>query len=424
MGTRRLWASGWLGLATALALATSAPDASAGQTCTSGPFVDGVDVADGQGPINWVSAAGAGIKFAYIKASQGTYDTDTEFASSWSGTKAAGVLRGAYHFLDPTISGVDQATFYLGIVGTLGSGDLPPMLDIECPSGNNEPNSDNCLGIGSSGDATGAAITTVMNDWLTTVKAKTGRTPIVYSFGSYFADDAIDTTGLQDYPLYIAYPTTTDCFDFPAPWTAAVLWQWSWTGTVAGITGQVDLDRFLGTSADLTAFIGGSTGFLDAGASMDAGTPCLVTATGEMGQCLLTSQCAAMPGYMATPDYCPGPSDVQCCTTMGKPDAGVADAGATSSGDAGAGQQGERDASSTATRDASSGGSPSPRDATAGDGSVGDSPGGFPTDGSNGCACKSARGNAPRGTHGAVAALFIAAVLVLRRRSLPSARGA
>ncbi len=41
--------------------------------------------------------------------------------------------------------------------------------------------------------------------------------------------------------------------DVPAPWAAATLWQYDWNGTVAGVS-PVDLDRFLGTAADLAAF--------------------------------------------------------------------------------------------------------------------------------------------------------------------------
>jgi GH25 family lysozyme M1 (1,4-beta-N-acetylmuramidase) len=241
----------------------------AGQDCTTGPFVNGVDVYSGQGTINWATAAGAGIGFAYIKASQGDYDTDSQFQKNWTNTKAAGVVRGAYHFLDPTISGVTQANFFLNIMGTLQPGDLPPMLDIECPSGNDEPDSDDCLGIGSSGDASGSAILKVMNDWMTTVEAATHRTPVIYTYGSYFEDDSIDTTGFEKYPLYIAYPTTSTCFNYPDPWTSPTIWQNSFTGTVSGISGEVDLDRFLGTKADLTAF----TGLTLDGGTVDASVP-------------------------------------------------------------------------------------------------------------------------------------------------------
>ena len=207
-----------------------------------------MDIADGNGTIDWSSVAAdtsANIGFVYMKATQGNYDDDSTFKANWAGAKGASIIRGAYHFLDPTISGVTQANYFVAAINAAGgllATDLPPMLDIECPEGNSEPDSDDCLGIGSSGDATGAAITTVMNDWLTTVQAATGRTPIIYSSGDFFTGDNIDTTGLQTYPLFIAYPTTSDCFNYMTPWSGATLWQYSWTGTVNGVPGTMSVD--------------------------------------------------------------------------------------------------------------------------------------------------------------------------------------
>jgi hypothetical protein len=44
------------------------------------------------------------------------------------------------------------------------------------------------------------------------------------------------------------------------------------------------------------------------------GTACTVSTTGVSGTCMTTSSCAAA-GKTSTPDYCPGPANVQCCTT-------------------------------------------------------------------------------------------------------------
>src|SRR5689334_20590156 len=85
---------------------SSAEDVTA---CNPAATVEGVDVSDFQGAINWSSARGAGIRFAFVKATQGTYNTQSHFAGNWSGMKSAGVIRGAYHFFDPTQDGVAQA---------------------------------------------------------------------------------------------------------------------------------------------------------------------------------------------------------------------------------------------------------------------------------------------------------------------------
>jgi GH25 family lysozyme M1 (1,4-beta-N-acetylmuramidase) len=218
--------------------------------CNDGPYVDGIDVYDGTGAIDWGSVRGAGVLFAIIKATQGNYDTQATFASHWSGAKRAGVVRGAYHFFDPTVDGVLQADYFLEVVGTPEPQDLPPMLDIECPDGDAD-----CLYSGASGAESPDVIQARMNDWLTTVKARTGRVPIVYSFGSYFVSNGIDTSGLENHPLDIAYPTTKECFELPTPWQKATFWQNSWSATVSGIAGPVDTERFLGSLSQFRSFI-------------------------------------------------------------------------------------------------------------------------------------------------------------------------
>jgi GH25 family lysozyme M1 (1,4-beta-N-acetylmuramidase) len=243
-----------------------ASSAEAIQECP-GPAVEGVDVFDGQGAIDWAAAADAGVAFAWIKATQGTYDTQSTFAGNWAGAARAGVRRGAYHFFDPTEDGAAQARAFLAVLATggpLAAGDMPPMLDAECPDGDAD-----CLGTGASGAATAGSIAGRMWDWIHTVENTTGRPPVLYTFASYFASAGVDAGGLEAYPLFLAYPTTASCFGVPAPWSRATLWQYSWTGSVRGIPAAVDRDRFLGSLADLALFAGaaGASSAADGGAA-------------------------------------------------------------------------------------------------------------------------------------------------------------
>ncbi len=232
------------------------------QQCATN-VVEGIDIYDGTGTIDWKSVKAAGVDFAMIKATQGTYNTQSTFPANWSGSKAAGLYRSAYHFFDPTEDGAAQAQHFLSVLGTPQPDDMPAMLDIECPDG--DPN---CLGTGASGQAAAGDIYTRMWAWIHAVEQATGKKPIIYTFGSYFSSNGIDTTGLSSYPLYIADPTggATNCFSVPAPWSSAVIWQYSWTGTVSGISGQVDRDRFVGTLAQLGTFANPPTTGSDAGA--------------------------------------------------------------------------------------------------------------------------------------------------------------
>src|SRR5579862_5576626 len=144
--------------------------------------VEGIDVSDAQGSPNWSKVeAGPPMRgFVFTKATQGDYFTATPFSANWTGIKAAGMLRGAYHFFDATIDGVKQANHYLSVLnaaGGLAAGDLPPMLDIECPTSSVQSQaSANCEYTGNSGWADSATIAQRAFDWLNTVEAATGRT--------------------------------------------------------------------------------------------------------------------------------------------------------------------------------------------------------------------------------------------------------
>jgi MYXO-CTERM domain-containing protein len=217
--------------------------------------VEGVDVSDGNGTIDWAQVKGSGVGFAYMKATQGTTFTASSFARNWSGTVANGVLRGAYHFFDPTLDGVLQAQHFLAVMGPLQPGDLPPMLDAECPDGD-----DRCLGYaGGTGIAPAATIHQRMVDFLDTVEAATGRRPGIYTYPSYFSGNGVVDTDFAADPLWLANLSPVNgCFSVPQAWSRAAIWQYGWHGVVPGISGEVDVDRFMGTADELQAFGQGS----------------------------------------------------------------------------------------------------------------------------------------------------------------------
>ena len=94
--------------------------------CAGGATLPGIDVSSYQGIIDWNQVHGAGYAWAYAKATEGTGYRDPTFPGNWSGMQSAGLSRGAYHFFHPGDDGTTQADYYLGYVGTLGAGDLPP----------------------------------------------------------------------------------------------------------------------------------------------------------------------------------------------------------------------------------------------------------------------------------------------------------
>ena len=206
--------------------------------CGSGSdSVEGVDVYSGDGAIDWTELAASGRRFAFIKATQGNYDIQSTFGSDWSGALAAGVLRSPYHFFDGTIDGVTQANSFLAeltAVGGLAVGDLPPMLDIECPTASTQAaSSTDCEYTGSSGWVAPATLSSEIFDWLDTVQQATNTTPILYSYVSWFSDVELTDPRLADYPL--VHRVVQRVRDRARPWTAAMFWQYSATTTVPGI---------------------------------------------------------------------------------------------------------------------------------------------------------------------------------------------
>jgi GH25 family lysozyme M1 (1,4-beta-N-acetylmuramidase) len=201
--------------------------------------VPGIDVSHWQGTINWSSVAAAGKQFAFTKATEGTTYVDPTVGTNTSGAQGAGVLVGVYHFAHPdTDTAAAEAQHFIAAAAQYaGNGFLRPVLDLEDGS---------TLGK--------TALSQWTNDWCAAVQAALGVDPIIYcntNYASNFLDASVNT-----HPLWIANwstsygdPNTTGSPPTGAWGGAWDFWQYSSTGTVSGISGNVDLDVFDG---DLT----------------------------------------------------------------------------------------------------------------------------------------------------------------------------
>lgn len=206
-----------------------------------GSTVQGIDVSHFQGVVDWQQVAQAGMSFAFAKATEGITYTDPQFAVNWAGIQAAGLLRGAYHFFEANDDATAQAQHFLSMV-QLAAGDLPPVLDVETTAG-----------------VSNSQIWSGVSTWLQLVEQETGRQPILYTAPGFWSSHQPDLA-LTRYPLwladYAAQPT------LPTGWTSWLFWQHSQTGSVAGVTGAVDLDLFNGTLEQLNALAQGGSGVL------------------------------------------------------------------------------------------------------------------------------------------------------------------
>jgi lysozyme len=205
--------------------------------------IEGIDVSHFQGPVKWLEVVAGGITFAYAKASQGQSFRDPAFPANWSGMKAGGVRRGAYHFFRPAVPVAAQLDTFKATVGTLDAADLPPMLDIEeaAKSGGGDEWDDRAAD----------SRTPLILQALAGLEQRFGRRPIIYVRSGFIATKVPDAAPLGAYPLWVAHYTTAPAPALPTPWTRWTLWQYIDKGQVAGVTGPVDRDRFNGTLADL-----------------------------------------------------------------------------------------------------------------------------------------------------------------------------
>ncbi len=202
--------------------------------------VQGIDVSQWQGDIDWRMVRAAGVRFAYIKATEGGDHLDAKFNDNWTGAKRAGMPRGAYHFVHWCRPAHEQALwFMLNVPPDVDA--LPPVLDLEwnahlktCPK---RVQPDRAL--------------EMVRVLLAAMQAYTGKRPIIYTDAVFYAEVLRGSLGKQHFWLRsVAAEPHTLYRD--RPW---LFWQFTTTGRVAGIGGNVDRDVFNGPPADWDLFL-------------------------------------------------------------------------------------------------------------------------------------------------------------------------
>ncbi|OAZ43349.1 GH25 family lysozyme [Paenibacillus polymyxa] len=208
----------------------------------------GIDVSHHQGDINFKKVAADGISFVFIKATQGRSFRSKTFLQFVKDAKAAGLLIGAYHYIDdsattPGLARQEAANFVSAIkdAGGVSTFDLPPVMDYESNKSN----------------LSKTAITAVAKAFLQEVERLTGVRPIVYTYPSFIGN----FSGLSGYPLWIARYHATKAPPDASGWSRWDFWQYSdgqYGGTlpngkmrVNGVAGPVDLNEYNGSADEL-----------------------------------------------------------------------------------------------------------------------------------------------------------------------------
>jgi hypothetical protein len=142
------------------------------------------------------------------------------------------LLRGAYHFFRGNLDPVTQAELFLSKVTTT---ELPPVLDVE-----------------SMDNSSGSKLVDGVHRWIDKVSPSLGR-PLIYASRSFWKQ--LPASGIdQKADLWVAQ------WDAKSPsrvgnWPSWSFWQYSATGSVPGVAGAIDLNRFNGSLEDLHVYV-------------------------------------------------------------------------------------------------------------------------------------------------------------------------
>jgi GH25 family lysozyme M1 (1,4-beta-N-acetylmuramidase) len=206
--------------------------------------LEGIDVSHWQEQINWPMVAAAGKKFVIMKATEGTGFVDPMYATNHAGARAAGIATTAYHFASPDSTqgeAIAEANHFVD-VAQLTDGDLIPALDLEVAGGLSTTGLRNWVA-----------------GWLAQVAARIGVKPMIYVSPNFWVNHMGDTRWFADAGyqiLWIAHwgvssPTVPAQNWGGRGWT---FWQYSNCGSVPGISGCVDLDRYNGTNLEAVTY--------------------------------------------------------------------------------------------------------------------------------------------------------------------------
>jgi GH25 family lysozyme M1 (1,4-beta-N-acetylmuramidase) len=206
-----------------------------------GDVTPGIDLSLWNRGVPYRALRDAGVRFALIKASQGTTIADPADRDHVRAARRAGLLVGPYHFYDYRLDGRAQADHFIDTLvaaGTLGRS-LPLVVDVEC--------------FGPFGAADRAYVRSELRAFTGRVYERTGRLPMVYTSWYMWREVTGSDPSLGRLPLWVAcwrcgrplLPVGWDDWDF-----------WQIGSIVTGDDGRrVGSDVYGGTPGDLRRLV-------------------------------------------------------------------------------------------------------------------------------------------------------------------------
>lgn len=199
-------------------------------TCLAGPTSLGVDVSAHQHQIDWAQVKEAGMEFAMIRIGYRGTTSGGVYADEWAeanlqGAKAAGLKVGVYFFSQAVTAeeAAEEAEFCVSFL-TDHEIDLPVVYDWEYTGDDtrtanmDEPTLMACI----------EAFCQAVKD--------AGYDPMIY-FNPHLELSLLDLENLLEYPFWLAM--YTDQMTYPY---AVEMWQYTSSGAVPGIEGDVDIN--------------------------------------------------------------------------------------------------------------------------------------------------------------------------------------
>ncbi len=193
--------------------------------------IHGTDISKYQREIDWNAVKRANISFVFIKATEGGDRVDDNFAMNWQRAKNVGMPRGAYHFYYFCRPAKDQARWFIANVPKDKSA-LPPVLDMEwndkSPTCKLRPDPE--------------TVRREMKVFLDIVERHYNKRPVIYTTVDFFDENNLRL--FKAYPFWLRSVAGHPDEKYSAhPFT---FWQYTGTGVIPGIEGNVDINVFAG----------------------------------------------------------------------------------------------------------------------------------------------------------------------------------
>ena len=199
----------------------------------------GVDLSHWQASVDGKALAAGGVRFAYLKATQGAGGVDRTFAKRRQELRAAGIPVGAYAFAVPVKDSPEATAAHLvATVGPLAPGELVPALDLEAYTKGMD-----------AGAVRAWALACLQH-----LEAAYGRPPVLYTgFSFLHVQLGGGSPELARFPLWIARYRGNNAIDPGAvgAWQKWKIWQYACAAKIDGISGGCDADYLVGPLGDL-----------------------------------------------------------------------------------------------------------------------------------------------------------------------------